>query len=260
MRQREFLAESAHRRHEAELLEFRWMQLVRKPVNLRGQSLHLRREFLHPPADLPTLRRRALAKHLQLDGKQREALAQVIVQFAGEPRLLFFLRVDQPPAQIVRCLLGEFARGDIEGGATHQNRFASGVKLDTATGGDPTHPAIRKNDPILLFVSPACLMRLPQGLADRVAIFRVQPLEKALHVQPLRLLEAEQLPPLVCSPDFLPYQIPNPDANAGGISSEAHPLFALAQRPLGQPAAAALNEQRTNQERLHSAQGTRQQG
>ena len=82
------------------------MQLVRKPVNFRRQSLYLRREFLHPSADLPALRRRALAKHFQLDGKQREALAQVIVQFAGEPRLLLFLSMDQPSAQIVRCFLG----------------------------------------------------------------------------------------------------------------------------------------------------------
>ncbi len=132
MRHRELLAESAHRCHQAELLQFRRMQLVRKSVNFGRQSLHLRREFLHPRADLPALRGRVLAKHFQLDGKQGQALAQVIVQFAGEPRLLFFLSVDQPPAEIVRCLLGKLASRIVQRRAAHENRFTSSIKLDTA--------------------------------------------------------------------------------------------------------------------------------
>ena len=55
-------------------------------------------------------------------------------------------------------------------------------------------------------------------------------------------------------PDFVPREIPNPDAKVGGIGGEAHPLFALAQGPLGQPAAAELNDQRANQECLQGAQ------
>jgi len=91
---RELLAESAHRCDKAELLQFGRMELVRKPVNFRRQSLHLGREFLHPRADLPALPRRTLAEHLQLNRKQGEALTQIIVQFAGESRLLLFLGLD----------------------------------------------------------------------------------------------------------------------------------------------------------------------
>ncbi len=70
------------------------MQFVRKPVNFRRQSLHLGREFLHSRANLPALPRGTLAEHFQLNRKQGEALTQIIVQFAGEPRLLLFLSVD----------------------------------------------------------------------------------------------------------------------------------------------------------------------
>src|SRR4029453_11160251 len=41
------------------------------------------------------------------------------------------------------------------------------------------------------------------------------------------------------------------------IGSEAHPPFALAKETLGQPAAAALNQQRADQECLQTAQGDR---
>jgi hypothetical protein len=64
---RELPAESAQRRHETELLQFRRMQFVRKAVNVGGQTLNPRREFPLLPANLPTLRVRALAKHLQLN-------------------------------------------------------------------------------------------------------------------------------------------------------------------------------------------------
>ena len=74
----------------------------------------------------------------------------------------------------------------------------------------------------------------------------MQPLEKASYVQPLGLLKAEQLPPLVASPDLVPHEIPNPDAKVGRIGGQAQPLFALAQRLLGPPATVQLNEQRTN--------------
>jgi hypothetical protein len=149
-------------------------------------------------------------------------------------------------APFVQLLFRLLARRDVKGDAAHANRFAIAVVLDAATGGDPTHPAIRENDPILLFVTPAGLLRLPQGLADRVAISWVQPLEKAVYVQPLCLLEAEQLSPLVASPDLVPHEIPNPDAKIGRIGGEAQPLFALAQRFLGPPTTVELNEQRTN--------------
>ena len=148
-----------------------------------------------------------MAEHLQLDRKQCEALAQVIVQVAGELHLRLFLRLDQPPAQIVRCFLGEFARGVVERDAAHENRFASGIKLDTATGGYPTHPAVRQHHAIFHLVTAFTTERFRKGFADCFAIFGVQPLENAVHVQPLRLLEAEQFPPLVGRPDFIPQEI-----------------------------------------------------
>ena len=37
------------------------------------------------------------------------------MKFAGESRLLLFLGVDQPAAQIARCFLGEFARRAVAG-------------------------------------------------------------------------------------------------------------------------------------------------
>jgi hypothetical protein len=54
-------------------------------------------------------------------------------------------------------------------------------------------------------------------------------LENAVHVQPLRLLEVEQFPPLVGRPDFIPHEISNPDPQVGGMSRKGHPLLALAQ-------------------------------
>ena len=89
------------------MFQFHRMQLVRESMNFRRQSLHLRREFLHPSANLLAVRRRGFSKHLQLDGKHREALAQVIMQFTRQPHLLLFLRLDEPPAQIARGFLGE---------------------------------------------------------------------------------------------------------------------------------------------------------
>jgi hypothetical protein len=88
--------------------------------------------------------------------------------------------------------------------------------------------------------------RLRQGLTDCFGIFGVQPLENAVHIQSLRLLEAEQLPPLVGRPDYAPLEISNPDAKVGGTGGHAQPLLALAQGLLCQPAAAELDQQRHN--------------
>jgi hypothetical protein len=65
------------------------------------------------------------------------------------------------------------------------------------------------------------------------------------------------LPPLVGSPDFVSDEISDPDAKVGGIGGEVHPLLALTQGLFGQPATTALNEERTDHERLHDAQGDR---
>jgi hypothetical protein len=42
------------------------------------------------------------------------------------------LSVDQPSAEIMRCLLGKLASRIVQRSAAHENWFTSCVKLDTA--------------------------------------------------------------------------------------------------------------------------------
>ena len=116
------------------------------------------------------LREEALGRlRVAEDGGER--LVQFVRQRAGELAEHGHAReMREFAAPFVQLLFRLLARRDVKGDAAHVNRFATAVALDAATGGDPTHPAIRENDPILLFVTPAGLLRLPQGLADRVAI------------------------------------------------------------------------------------------
>ena len=131
--------------------------------------------------------------------------------------------------QELRLLFGLFVRGDIAGGAAYPDWLAIGVRFDLAMGRDPAQPAIRQRQPEFRLVATSARERLRQNLLERLAIVGVQSLQNAIEIQPLRRREAEQLPPLVARPDFVPREIPNPDAKVGGIDGQAHPLFVFAQ-------------------------------
>ena len=134
--------------------------------------------------------------------------------------------------QPLRLLLGVFARGDVARGAAHQDRLARGVEFDTALGRDPAGRAIRQRHPVFRLVSAAARRpRAPSHCACRrrsrssgCSRFRMASKSSALGRR-----EAKQRPPLLARPDVVSREVPDPDAEVGGIDGQAHARLALAQ-------------------------------
>ena len=68
------------------------------------------------------------ARHLgQAGGKQRDALADVVVKLSRDAAALLLLRVDQPPAHRGQCLFGAFVLGDVTKDLGDADHAALGV-------------------------------------------------------------------------------------------------------------------------------------
>ena len=73
---------------------------------------------------------------------------------------------------------------------------------------------------------------------DRVSLLEASrssgctPLQDVVEFQPFRRREAKQRPPRVARPDSVARQVPDPEAELGGIDGQAHARFALAQSGL----------------------------
>ena len=134
-------------------------------------------------ADFVEVRRWVLQEHLRRLGVPQNCCERLI-DLVRQPRGELAHHRDTPRVrdllpQELRLLLGLLARGDVAGGAPHQDRLASGVDLDTAPGRDPAGRAIRQQQPVFrlvsAFIEPATATRV--NLPEAFAIVRVQPLQ-----------------------------------------------------------------------------------
>src|SRR5271165_993131 len=73
---------------------------------------------------------------------------------------------------------------------TWDHRFARVVEFGAATRCDPTTLAVREPQPIFHFIPAVALKRFRQHQADRIAIFRVDPLENAVKFKLFRFPKA----------------------------------------------------------------------
>ena len=127
-------------------------------------------------------------RRLRVAQDRRERLIDLVRQRRGElAHHRDAPRVGDLLPQALRLLLGVFARGDLAGGPTDQDRPAGGVTLDTALGRDPSGRAIRQHQPVFRLV-PAAIhtrdrhrVRLLEGLA----IVGVQPCQDGVEFQRL---------------------------------------------------------------------------
>ena len=97
---------------------------MRQPVNVG-------REFANPfPHDVKVLADRyvragdALAHLPELHGEERQALAEVVVQFSGNPGAFVLLCADQPATKVEKALLGGFPVCDIHAGSDKTGEFS----------------------------------------------------------------------------------------------------------------------------------------
>ena len=66
-------------------------------------------------------------------------------------------------------------------------------------------------------------------LLESFAIIEVQPLQHGVELERPRRREAKQLAPFVARPNLVSRQVPDPDAQIGGIDGQAHARLAFAQ-------------------------------
>jgi hypothetical protein len=75
---------------------------MRQVMHAFQQALHARLRLAH---DLLRRCRRGVSDSLQVDRERHGLLADVVVQFERNARALFFLCLEQPPAQIAQTIL-----------------------------------------------------------------------------------------------------------------------------------------------------------
>ena len=106
------------------------MQAIGEGVDVFAQAHQAFPHFAHRFASPGAVPSRLNAA--DVDREPRHALRDVVVQFAGEPGALHFLRVQQPPAEFARGVLGLFPLGDVPHEAGEERRRSG--KLDPAHG------------------------------------------------------------------------------------------------------------------------------
>ncbi len=96
-----FSAKPMESRHQPHMLQLAGVELMREGVNVRGHFLSPSEQLQNASPFLHFGWRQFLPKLSKADAEERQALAEIIMEFPGNARAFFFLGTDQAPAQLM---------------------------------------------------------------------------------------------------------------------------------------------------------------